>query len=274
LGIYSLYPSYYRLFQVANKDNQGVLFDVQFIAGENGQGSVFDRYWQPQNLKYGMDGANVFSPIQNLVDAYEMMDGSTVDANNPYNGRDPRLDFTILRPGAYFQGQLYPVEIKNHTEQRVGYSTRKYTIEIMPVIAYQSPLNFIILRYANVILSKAEALIETNQNIDEAVALINRIKTERTDVKITSLPMGLSQAEVRKDLRHERRIEFALEGSYRADIKRWNIVPDIYLVQVHAADGGLIETKFPNGYKAKDNLLPIPESERLLNHNLVQNVGW
>ncbi len=53
-------------------------------------------------------------------------------------------------------------------------------------------LNFIVLRYANVLLVKAEALIETSQHIDEAIALIDRIRTEREDVKITLLPHGLS----------------------------------------------------------------------------------
>jgi hypothetical protein len=274
LGVYSLYPSYHGMFQVENEDNQGVLFDVQFIAGENGQGSIFDRYLQPQNLKYGISGSNSDAPTQNLVDAYEMIDGSKVDPAHPYKGRDPRLDFTILRPGAYFQGQLYPVEIKNHTGQRVGFGYRKYTIENMTVIPTQSPLNYIVLRYADVILSKAEALIETGQDIDEAISLINRIRTEREDVKITPLPPGLSQADARKALRHERRIEFALEGTYWPDIKRWNIGADIYPVEVRAADGSLIETKFPKGYQQRYNLLPIPESEISLNQNLKQNPGW
>ncbi len=274
LGIYSLFPSYHGLFQVDNENNQGVLFDVQFIAGENGQGSIFDRYFQPQNLKYGINGSNSVAPIQDLVDAYEMIDGSAVDPAHPYKGRDPRLDFTILRPGAYFQGQLYPVEVKNHTGQRVGYGIRKYTIETMPVIATQSPLNFIVLRYANVILAKAEALIETNQDINKAIDLINTIRTERKDVKITALPHGLSQTEAREKLRHERRIEFALEGQYWADIKRWNTGKEIYPVEVRAADGGLIETKFPNGYDEKYDLLPIPESELSLNPGLKQNPGW
>lgn len=274
LGIYSLYPSYHGMFQVDNENNEGVIFDVQFIAGENGQGSIFDRYFQPQNLKFGINGSNSVAPIQNLVDAYEMIDGSEVDPEHPYEGRDPRLDFTILRPGAYFQGQLYPVEIKNHTGQRVGFGIRKYTIETMPVIPTQSPLNFIVLRYADIILAKAEALIETNQDINKAIDLINRIRTERKDVKITPLPYGLSQAEARKKLRHERRIEFALEGQYWADIKRWNIGKEIYPVEVRAADGSLIETKFPDGYDEKYDLLPIPESEISLNASLEQNPGW
>lgn len=281
LGVYSLYPSYHGMFQVANEDNEGVIFDVQYIAGQNGQGNIFDRYFQPQNLKFGVNGSNSVAPIQNLVDAYYMKNGKPIadpasgyDPDHPYEGRDPRLDFTILRPGAYFQGQLYPVEIKNHTGQRVGYGIRKYTDETQKVIPLQSPLNFIVLRYANVILAKAEALIETNQDLDKAIDLINQIRTGRSDVKVAPLPHGLSQADARKQLRHERRIEFALEGQYWADVKRWNIGKKIYPVEVRAADGSLIETKFPNGYDEKYNLLPVPESQISLNPDLTQNPGW
>lgn len=148
------------------------------------------------------------------------------------------------------------------------------TDETEKVIPLQSPLNFIVLRYANVIMAKAEALIETNQNIDQAIDLINQIRTGRNDVKIAPLPHGLSQTEARKQLRHERRIEFAFEGQYWADIKRWNIGKEIYPVEVRAADGSLIETKFPNGYDEKYDLLPIPESQISLNPNLEQNPGW
>lgn len=281
LAIYSLYPSYHDMFQVANEDNEGVIFDVQYISGQNGQGNIFDRYFQPQNLAYGVNGSNSVAPIQDLVDAYEMKNGKPIsdassgyDPDHPYVGRDPRLDFTILRPGAYFQGQLYPVEIKNHTGQRVGFGIRKYTDETEKVIPLQSPLNFIVLRYANVILAKAEALIETGQDINQAIDLINRIRTERTDVKIAPLPHGLSQSDARKALRHERRIEFAFEGQYWADVKRWNIGKEVYPVEVRAADGSLIETKFSKGYDEKYNLLPIPEDQISLNTNLTQNKGW
>lgn len=66
--------------------------------------------------------------------------------------------------------------------------------------------------YADVILAKAEAIIETNGDINKAIRLINRIRTERLDVKLTPLPLGMSQDAARQKLRHERRIEFALEG--------------------------------------------------------------
>ena len=272
---YSLYPSYYGLFQFENEGNSETIFALSFMAGPFSQGSVFDRYWQPQNLKFGIDGSNSVAPIQNLVDAYETIDGSAVDLNNPYKNRDPRLDFTILRPGAYFQGQLYPIEIKNHTGQKVGFGIRKYTIETMQVKGNESPLDFMILRYGDVILCKAEALIELNQSIDVATDLINLIRTGRSDVKIKTISKGLSQAEARKILRKERRIELALEGQYWDDIKRWNAGPEIYPVEVRGALGELIQTKFPEGYNlSKDNYLPIPDSEIALNPNLVQNQGY
>lgn len=275
LDKYSLFPSYYGLFQFENEGNSETLFALSFMAGPYSQGSVFDRYWQPQNLKYGIDGSNSVAPIQDLVDAYETIDGTPVDPTNPYENRDPRLDFTILRPGAYFQGQLYPNEIQNHTGQKVGFAIRKYTIETMEVKGHESPLDFMILRYGDVLLCKAEALIELDSDIDEGINLINQIRRTRDDVKITKIDYGLSQDEARSVLRQERRIELALEGQYWDDIKRWKIGNEIYPVDVRGSSGEMIQVKFPNGYKMnKDNYLPIPDSEISLNPNLTQNEGY
>jgi starch-binding outer membrane protein, SusD/RagB family len=276
LGLYQLFPSYQGLFQVANENNSEVIFDVQFMGGPFSQGSIFDRYWQPQNLKFGIPGSNSVAPIQDLVDAYETLDGSAVDPANPYANRDPRLEFTILRPGAYFQGQLYPDEIKNHTGQRVGFGIRKYTIEDQQITASQSPLNFIVLRYADVLLAKAEALVEKDSpDIAQALTLLNRIRTERNDVKLVPVPLNLGRNEAREKIRHERRIELALEGLYWSDVRRWDIGKVIYPIQVRGTGGDLIDTKFPGGYNSeKHDYLPIPDSEISLNPNLVQNPGY
>ena len=135
-------------------------------------------------------------------------------------------------------------------------------------------MNNIIIRYADVLLAKAEAIIETDGNIDEAINIINRIRTERDDVKITTIGLGLSKIEARDLVRHERRVEFALEGLYWSDIRRWGIGKDIYPVEVKDHNGDVIETKFPSGYLDFYDLLPIPDSEISLNKNLVQNPGW
>ncbi|MEQ9443887.1 MAG: RagB/SusD family nutrient uptake outer membrane protein [Cyclobacteriaceae bacterium] len=280
LGIYSLFPSYEGLFALENENNQEVIFDVQYISGENSQGSLHDQYCGTGTGSWTRGSRYV--PTDDLVNAYEMIDGSEPDPDNPYEGKDPRLEFTIVIPGSYilgyqFPNYIYPGGAFNHPGNRLKHlSSRKYRIASEAALppSGQSSLNDIVLRYADVLLSKAEAIIETNGNIDEAIALINRIRTERDDVKITALPMGLSQAEARAQLRHERRIEFALEGLYWADIKRWDIGKDIYPVEVKDHNGDIIETKFPNGYLEFYNLLPIPDSELSLNENLTQNPEW
>jgi len=287
LGKYSLFPSYEGLFMLENENNQEVIFDVQYIRGENDQGSRHDQFCGTGTGTWTR--GTRYIPADDLVSAYEMIDGSEVNPagrwiypDDPWELRDPRLDFTIVRPGAYYLGYRFPNYLYEggaytHPGNRIKHlSGRKYFIEPMEDLppATQSDLNYIVMRYADVILSKAEAIIETNGNIDEAVALINRIRTERDDVKITELPMGLSQAEAREKLRHERRIEFALEGLYWTDIKRWGIGKDIYPVEVRDHLGNLVETKFPNGYFDHYQLLPIPDGEIALNENLIQNPGW
>lgn len=138
----------------------------------------------------------------------------------------------------------------------------------------QSYINDIVLRYADVLLSKAEAIIETGGNVSDAIAILNRIRTERDDVKIRELPLAMSKEEAREKVRHERRIELALEGRYWSDVRRWKIGKNLYPLVIKDHKGGIIDTKFPNGYLDYYDLLPIPDSERSLNPNLEQNPGW
>ena len=217
-----------------------------------------------------------------LFHSYETVDGSPIDPENPYENRDPRLAFTVVLPGSYILGHrfpsyLYPGGAFNHAGNRLKHlSTRKYRIQNEADLppAGQSYINDIILRYADVLLSKAEAIIESGGNVSEAIAILNRIRTERDDVKISPLPLSLSRDEAREKLRHERRIELALEGRYWSDVKRWKIGKELYPMIIKDHEGSVIETKFPNGYLEYYDLLPIPDSERSLNPNLEQNPGW
>lgn len=291
LGKYSLFPSYEGLFQITNENNQEVIFDIQYMRGENSQGTRINQFCGAGTGTWQRGSRYV--PTEDLVNSYERIDGSPgkyfesqVDLDNPYDGWDPRLKFTVVVPGSYFLGYrfpnyLYPGGSFNHAANRVKHlSIRKYLVdkeEDLPP-AEQSDINNIVIRYADIILSKAEAIIETNGDIDEAITLINRIRTERKDVKILPIPKGISREEARKKLRHERRIEFALEGLYWMDIKRWHkldgFLNAVYPLEIRDHNGDLIETKFPDGYKDHFNLLPIPNDELSLNENLIQNPGW
>lgn len=277
---YGLFHSYEGLFDPANENNKEVLFDIQYIEGENSQGSYIDQYCGTGTGSWTRGSRYV--PTDDLVAAYETIDGSPVDPENPYENRDPRLGFTAVLPGSYFLGYrfpnyLYPGGAFNHAGNRLKHlSTRKYRIQDESKLppSGQSYINDIILRYADVLLSKAEAIIETNGSVADAIAILNRIRTERDDVKISLLPTSMSREEAREKVRHERRIELALEGRYWSDVKRWKIGKTLYPMIIKDHEGSVIETKFPNGYLEYYDLLPIPDSERSLNPNLDQNPGW
>lgn len=277
---YGLFHSYEGLFDPENEDNKEVIFDIQYIEGENSQGSYLDQY-----CGTGTNGKNRGSryvPSDDLVAAYETIDGSPIDPENPYQNRDPRLAFTVVLPGSYildsrFPDYLYPKGAFNHPGNPLKHlSTRKYRTQEMAKLPPQgqSYINDIVLRYADVLLSKAEAIIETGGNVSDAIAILNRIRTERDDVKIRELSLAMSREEAREKVRHERRIELALEGRYWSDVRRWKIGKDLYPLVIKDHKGGIIDTKFPNGYLDYYDLLPIPDSERSLNPNLEQNPGW
>ena len=292
LNKYSLFPSYEGLFKLENENNQEVIFDVQYMRGENSQGSLHDQYCGTGTGSWTRGTRYV--PTENLVEAYEMApageelstDHPKVPSEGEYQGRDPRLYFTCVLPHTEILDHMFPAYIYeggayNHPGNRFKrFSGRKFFIEDMDKLppAGQSDLNYIVLRYADVILSKAEAIIETGGDVDEAIDLINKIRRDREDVTLKELPQGMSREEAREALRYERRIEFALEGRYWQDIKRWHeldgYADEIYPVEVRDRRGNLLETKFPNGYQENYKYLPIPDSELSLNENLEQNPGW
>lgn len=133
-----------------------------------------------------------------------------------------------------------------------------------------------ILRYADVLLMRAEALIEKNQDLGEAAALINQIRS-RAGMPVIA---ATSQADLRNKLRHERRIETAFEGLRYYDIIRWKIAKDVKVGNVYGArlkaisenmDNKFMEERF---WDDKMYLFPVPQEAMDNNINLTQNKGW
>lgn len=292
LGKYSLFPSYEGLFNVENENNSEVLFDIQYMSGANSQGSFHDQFCGTGTGAWNRGTRYV--PTDHLVNSYEMampgtelsIENHRVPSDGSYANRDPRLYFTVVLPHTeildhLFPSFIYPGGAFTHRGNSLKHlSGRKYFVEHMSELpaSGESEINYILVRYADVILSKAEAIIETGGNVDEAINLINRIRTEREDVTLAELPSGMSREDARDKLRHERRIEFALESLYWSDIKRWEeldgYASDLYPVEVRDHNDNVIETKFPNGYLEFYKYLPIPDNELSLNKNLEQNAGW
>ena len=164
-----------------------------------------------------------FQPLKSLVDDYECIDGKPIsssplyDKNAPYNNRDPRLLATVLTPGVLYKGGIpfVPSQISATSGflNKKGVDSTRAT-----VIGTQSDQDWVYLRYAEILLMYAEAQNEISGPDATVYNAINAIRT-RPSVNMPPLPAGLSQSEMRDRIRHERRIELALEGQRYFDLE-------------------------------------------------------
>ena len=143
-----------------------------------------------------------------------------------------------------------------------------------------------IIRYAEILLIKAEAENELNGPTDAAYDAINQVRrraywspylniqntpSDGSDLELS----GLTQEQFRERLREERRLEFVLEGQRWFDLIRWHILVK-YVKSNTPTDEetlGTKTTKIQNVSK-KNYLLPLPQEQIILNPNLEQNWGY
>ena len=247
---YTLNADYANNFNPATENSNESLFEVQF-ASDGG----YD-FWSNENQSawtstfMGPRGANLVAggwgwnqPTQEFVDSYE--------------AGDLRKAKSILYNGCpQFDGKDY-----NSTFSFSGYNVRKFLVPLSAFPSYDnSPLNFPVLRYSDILLIKAEALNELGQTAQAAVPL--NVVRARAGLAPVS---GLSQANFRNKVLHERRIELAFEG------QRW-----FDLVRVNGGQYGLdfLHSIGKSNATTKHLLLPIPQIERDRNPNLTQNPGY
>lgn len=278
LGVYQLYNDYEKMFtSVAAENNSEVIFDVQYAAPGLGEGSPLDGMMAPLS-SYSKGWDQIF-PTQDLVDAYEMKNGKLItdptsgyDQANPYDNRDPRLDYTIVRPGATWKGITYSnVKVGSPASAYLGYLPRKNVLTVDGNNWGDSPLNFIVFRYADVLLMYAEAKNEASGPDNTVYDAINKVRA-RPGVNMPPIPEGKTKEELRDIIRHERRIEFAFEGLYYSDIRRWGIAKELMDGKIikNIAGQQLDVWHFNNALY----LWPIPQSEIDLNPGLEQNEGY
>ena len=251
------------------------------------------------------------NPTQNLVDAYETINGlpidqdPTYDDQNPYKNRDPRLEQTILHHGStwgdaqqseerqiditYGSGQDYQ---ELHGGTTTGYYSKKYTNNM----SFKKPTTYVhacpIFRYAEILLNAAEAYNEA-QGPDAAYAYVNQVRAR------VGMPAykSMSQTTLRERIRNERRVELVFENHRFFDERRWKLfegqtatseknlpryqqVYNIYSVQV-TPDESQVYT-YTNDMRhptraftsPKNYYFPIPDSEIKKAPKLGQNTGW
>ncbi|WP_346239125.1 RagB/SusD family nutrient uptake outer membrane protein [Niabella insulamsoli] len=293
-GSYSLFPNYAGLFTVANEYNSEVILDYGYLIDKK----TWSKYYDAAPLSVGAR-LNAYAPLQELVDSYILLNGKTIDEdpsyneNNSYVNRDPRLAATVIYDGSQLQkpdGSMTTIRIRpgsgtpdtyvnaSSNSTATGYYMKKY-YDVQANATFQSGLNIIMIRYADVLLMNAEAKFELGM-MDASVwnQTIRAIRSRAgfTDAGALDYPAGLPTAQMRRLIRNERRSELALEGLRYFDIVRWKAGPEFLSGTVHGAKFAnnntsyiVLDTrKFDEG---RDYLWSVPRSEIDLNNNLLPN---
>lgn len=293
LGVYSLYPSYENLFTYAAENNSGVILDKQFIKNVY-PNNVFNLFAPFSLLSNGV----IVVPLKKIVDAYEMTNGKSIDdpdsgfdPYNPYDNRDPRLLYSIYVPGSILpNGEIYDSRPNSGTADAVGsnyqvsvtgFNIAKYINEEDTDELSNSGINIILIRYAEILLTYAEAKIELNQIDASVFDAINEVR-QRPDVNMPVIEQPQSQDQLRQIVRHERMVELAFEGQRFFDIRRWDIAEQVLNKPINGItyvdnNGQLVtvdQPSFVRVFKRRDYLWPIPQKEIDLNEHLEQNPGY
>lgn len=241
LNVYSLYPDFRELFQIVSEnDNNEIIFDIQFIT--NGNNDRLSGTWWTYFFAWSS-----YMATANLEREYYMANGMPItdpssgyDPMNPWSQRDPRLEQTLVLPLSFDgytktgQPRIFDPQAKqstNFTSLRI----RKYVDYLETDNDYShrnSGVNNILMRYADVLLMRAEALVMSGSyNEAEVSALIDQVR-QRPSVDMPTVESvegtGLSSEQLMDIIKHERRVEFAFEGLRVHDIKRWDEGAEAY----------------------------------------------
>lgn len=263
------------------------------------RGTTTDVESNNEPIGYTRAGLGKTNPTQELVDEFETFAGKQItEAGSgytltaPYYNRDPRLAGTVSFNGLYWLtrnvqtydgGKDRPQGFgrTNSGETRTGYYLRKFMTPTTSESAYTAANhNFPIFRYAEILLNYAEA---QNEVAGPDATVYKAINDIRARVNMPALPTGLTQAEMRNRIRHERRVEMAFEEQRFWDIRRWKIAENVLNGTLHGIQGTLNGTAVsygivdaaPSRFSAsKMYLYPIPYKEITSNNKMVQNPNW
>ncbi len=302
-GWYQLEGIFTALNNYESKEN--------ILSRQNWNSNRFEMINFPVRLTDGKSRNTGVCPSQNLVDAFETINGYSVtlkangwdctdpefDKNDPYNKRDPRFSKTVIADGMTFKG----IEIESYKGGReggsvaqggtaTGYFLRKYIQETTDFDPNKLVINlhtWVIYRYAEALLTYAESMIEAFGDPDYTDGTYTRsarwaLNQVRQNAGMPEVTLS-EKSEFLAKVRNEWRVEFAFEDHRFWDIRRWQIgsetQTELYGVGIEKLDDGtkqyqkeLYESRF---WSDKMYLYPISQSEIFTNSNLQpQNPGW
>jgi len=267
---YSLDPNYAQLFTQDRENSSEIVFSVRFLRGDNTNSG--------ENFSGTFQGTPKVDqrPMPNLVNDYYCTDGLPITSSPLFNSaderenRDPRALATI-----YFKNDQYfddPVKIFPGNGP-TGYGMRKY-IRRGPDAEgnrefAESSQDFYVIRYADILLMRAEALAETGDTAG-ASSLVNQVRDRVNMPHVEDVEGTPTQQQMIAIVRHERRVELALEGLRFMDLKRWGEVEEGF----NRAAVDPVGPYNPVYQGAKSEVFPIPQDEIDVNPNLIQHPAW
>lgn len=252
-------------------------------------------------------GCDFYKPSQNLVNAFKtdadglpMLDNYNVrDYDMTADYADPRLFLTIGIPGTpYMFNKNYIMDrsaVWSRSNGLYGYNVSlKHNVDpdggyLVKGSWWGSPMNRIVLRYADVLLMRAEALVQLNQGIPEAVGIVNSLRNRARQstsmiadyeslygVRLNVRPYSgtYSQDEALRIVKHERRVEMAMESDRFFDLVRWGEASDV-INRYYADEADNCAIYSGATFTAdKNEYLPIPFSQiSASNGHYKQNIG-
>lgn len=275
-SLYNLMPNFADNFKHTTENNVESVFEIQFKmraenSGEDGPtsnvGTSRAPFFGPPG--HGFNDANMHRWV-----VHEFLKENTVGGQRDprlavtalYDSTDPRgPDFTLVY-GSTFTSKNYNNDIKN----RVWY--HKYLDDYFRINEFEifnSPINFRVIRFADVLLMYAEALNGLGRTND-AYPFVDRVRERAGLAKLSVTRPGLNQAQFLQQLMHERITELTGESLRWNDLARWGYFDDqAKLNELKARD-----PEFNNFVIGRNKYMPIPQSEIDINPNLIQNPGW
>ena len=334
LDVYELYPDFGELFLSKTKNTNEEIFgiprSVEF-------GSYF---WTKDYISRTAGGWGAYDPSWDLFCSFLCTDGKPIDESdlfdpqNPFENRDPRCSYSIVEFQTEHLGYIYQphpdsLSVLNVSTGEYVYNhdtrTNKFYASFNGLLwkkgidtdwsdDVKAENTLMIIRYADVLLMYAEAKIELGEIDDSVLEALNEVRARAYNVdeaQTSDYPVitTTDQAELRRIVRIERRMELAKEGTRYMDIIRWRIAENVLNKSVYGLvddakeklvdqdlwffpsvpeideDGapdftpmynaGLIKLLAVREFDAnRQYLWPIPSKEILINENLEQNPGY
>ena len=315
--------NYYKLNTEENPAKPGYGFYRVFLRRRNSEhifyvmhppNRDFEHFCLPKSRK-NRDGFG--NPTQNVVDAFPMVDGRPISESSalfpynpqdPYANRDPRFRYSIIYNTANWFSTTTNSEIPVFTymgaqtdgfyqdpgaAEASGYFSRKMLVEGLTANFGTADRNWPLIRYAEILLIKAEALNELNRT-SKAYAPIREIRRRTSIITGTDGNYGMQAGTTRENMRsfiqNERRIELFDEDNRCDDVRRWKLATTLFHNKYNKLMSPTkvpVSAEFPTGYKyevvnslrlhtfkEKKNLPPFETGEMLSNTALIQNPGW